>query len=234
MILQECLDKLARGKLGNLAVCSGGKVRSDQIPKIVDAINEALDRIYSELPIKENSVIVELYEGRVDYEITSEHSFRKATGDIHDPYEFYIRDTEYRPFEDDILTITEIWDDLERKRPLNDPENPLTVYTPETNRIIVEHTIDNRILNVVYRAKHKLLTPDLLTTKVDLPTNLYGALFSYIAYLVHSDLNTEIAVQNAQKYLSEYQTIINQIIQNGTLNSDKLVMDSKFYKRGWV
>ena len=100
MILQECLDKLARGKLGNLAVSSGGKINPTQIPKIVDAINEALDRLHTVLPLKEKSVLLELYEGRTEYELTSEHSFRKATGTIYDPYNFYIRDTEYQPFED--------------------------------------------------------------------------------------------------------------------------------------
>lgn len=234
MILQECLDKLARGKLGNLAVSSGGKINPTQIPKIVDAINEALDRLHTVLPLKEKSVLLELYEGRTEYELTSEHSFRKATGTIYDPYNFYIRDTDYQPFEDDILTVIEVWDDLDRKRPINDPESPLAIFIPDTTTLIVEYAIDCRVLNVIYRAKHKLLTPDDVTSKVDIPSNLYGALFSYVAYLIHSDLNTENSVQNAQKNLSEYQNIIQEIIQNGTLNPDKLVMNQKFIRRGWV
>lgn len=234
MILQECLDKLARGKIGNLAICENGKIKEKYLPKVIDAINEALLRIYTQLPIKENSVLLELYEGRTEYELTSEHSVRNAKGTIFDPYDYYIRDTEHHPFMDDILVITEVQDDLDRKRSINDPEDPLSVYVPESNLISVNFTNSVRVLNIIYRAKHKLLTLEDLNSKVDLPDNLFGALLSYTAFTIHSDMNTETAVSNAQKYFAEYQNIINEIIQSATLNPDKLVLDYKFIKRGWV
>ena len=47
-------------------------------------------------------------------------------------------------------------------------------------------------------------------------------------------MNTELAVQNSQKYLAEYQNIIQEVIQNGTIAPDKLANGIKFFKRGWV
>ena len=235
MTLQEVLDKLARGKISNLAICEKGKIKSAEIPKVVDAINEALQRLHTVLPIRQKSVIVELYEGRTEYPLTSDHSLRKATGtSIYDPYDYYIMDTEENPFLDDILTIEEVWDDLDRKRPLNDPVSPLAVFTPEHHCISVNYSPDVRVLNVIYRAKHISLTPDTVTDKVDIPSNLYGALLSYTAYLIHSDMNTETAVQNSQKYLAEYKNIIQEVIQNGTITPDKLANGVKFFTRGWV
>ncbi len=234
MNLQECLDVLARGKLSNLSLVSNGKVLEEAIPKVVDAINESLLRLHTQLPIKENSLIVELYEGRTEYPLTSEHSVRNAKGSIYDGFDYYIMDTEANPFVDDILVIQEVWDDLDRERPLNDPIHPLAVFTPEPNFISVNYSPDVRVLNVIYRAKHIILTPDNFTDKVDIPSNLIGALLSYTAYLLYSDLNTEIAVQNSQKYFAEYQNIIQEVIQNGTIAPDKLANGIKFFNRGWV
>lgn len=234
MTLQECLDRLARGKLSNLAICEKGNVKPQEIPRVIDAVNEALERLHTQLPIREKSVIVELYEGRTEYPLTSEHSVRNMKGDIYDEYDYYIMDTEANPFLDDILVIQEVWDDLDRERPLNDPVHPLSVFTPEHNFISVNFSPDVRVLNVIYRAKHISLTADNLPDKVDIPSNLYGALLSYVAYLIHSNMNTELAVQNSQKYLAEYQNIIQEVIQNGTIAPDKLANGIKFFKRGWV
>ena len=234
MTLQEVLDKLARGKISNLAICEKGKIKSAEIPKVVDAVNEALLRLHTVLPLKQSSLIVELYEGRTEYPLTSEHSIRLVEGNRYDPYRYYIMDTPENPFMDDIINIEEVWDDLNRSRPLNDPVCPLAVFTPQHNYISTNISPTGRVLNIIYRAKHISLTSENLTDTVDLPSNLYGALLSYSAYLLHSILNTEIAVQNAQKYLAEYQSIINEVIQNGTITPDKLANGIKFFNRGFA
>ena len=234
MTLDECLKQLALGKLSNLSLAENGEIKTAKKALVVNYLNEALLRLYTQFPIKEKSLIVELYEGRTDYPLTSEHSVRKATGLLTDPFDYYIMDTKENPFQDDILTILSVWDDLDRKRPLNDPENILAVMVPQPNLIQVNVTATGRILNVIYRAKHLILTPDKGTDKVELPANLFGALFSYVAFLVHSSMNTKEAVENAQKYYAEYQNMVNEVIQNQTFTPDKLVLDRKFIKRGWV
>ena len=234
MNLQECLNKLARGKISNLAFCENGKVKPQHIPKVVDAINEALTRLYSLFPIKEKAVLVELYEGRTDYRLTSEHSWQNFKGDIHDRYDYYIIDTPANPFQDDIQCIIEIHDDLGRARPLNDPDTPLGIMVPETDLIIVQEAIDQRVLQISYRAKHLILSGDDLTSTIQLPERLFGALFSYAAYLLHSDLNTQEAVANSQKYFAEFQSLITEIQINTPFTSDKLVSDRKFIQRGWI
>ena len=234
MTLDECLKQLALGKLSNLSLAEGGQIKTEKKEAIVNYINEALLRLYTQFPIKEKSLIVELYEGRTVYPLTSEHLIRNRKGQITDEYEYYIMDTPDNSFQDDILTIMSVWDDIDRKRPLNDPENILSVMTPQPNVIEVNVTATGRVLNIIYRAKHLILTPTKGTDKVELPANLFGALFSYVAFLVHSSMNTKEAVENAQKYYAEYQNIVNEVIQNQTFTPDKLTLDRKFIKRGWV
>ena len=52
MTLQECLDRLARGKLSNLAICEKGSVKPQEIPRVIDAVNDGTlteDRINESL-----------------------------------------------------------------------------------------------------------------------------------------------------------------------------------------
>lgn len=237
MTLQECLDILARGRLSNLSICDNGHVKESFIPKVIDAINEALQNLYITFPLKEKSVSIELVEGKTDYKLTSEHSWLKRQEDenhLYDRWDYYVIDTEENPFKDDILCIMEVWDDLQRRRSINDPDDPLGIYIPEENFIIVKTSEDGLLLNIAYRAKHNNLTINDLTAKVDIPECLNNALFSYVAYLIHSDMNTEQAVANAQKYYMDYQNIINNLKMYGFLSPDKLVSDIKFFTGGWV
>lgn len=234
MTLQECLDRLARGKISNLSICEKGKIKEQALPRVIDALNEALLRLYTVLPLKQNSLIIKLYEGRTEYPLTSAHSITLLEGNRYDPYKYYVMDTLENPFLDDIINIEEVFDDLNRHRPLNDPTCSLSVYTPQHNFISTPISPTGRLLNIIYRAKHTVITPMDLLCEIDIPDNLQGALLSYVAYMLHSTLNTELAVQNSQKYLAEYQSIVNEVIQNGTITPDKLVNGIKFFKRGFV
>lgn len=225
---------MARGKVHNLSLCEAGSFKEAALPRVIDAINEAIIRLYSQFPVKEKGLVVELCEGRTEYYLNSEHSWLNAKGDVWDKWDYYIIDTKEHPFEDDIQQILEIYDDLERKRPLNDPDNPLGIMVPEPNLIIVRAGLVHRVLNIIYRAKHKILTAEDLDKRIELPESLHGALLSYAAYLLHSEMNTENAVQNAQKYFAEYQNILNELIQNSVFTPDKLISDFKFIKRGFV
>lgn len=235
MNLQECLDKLARGKLSNLSISRNGKIITENIPSVVDAINETLIKLYTIFPIKEKAVVIELAEGKSDYILSSEHSWKYRTeGNIYNEWDYYIIDSDSNPFMDDIINVLEIKDGCCRNRPLNDPDSPLGIYIPEQNLIIVKHIHPHKHLDIIYKAKPIPLDASDLQAKIDLPEFLFAALFSYVAYLIHSNLNTEVAVSNAQKYLAEYQSIVSEIQINGPFTADKLVSDKKFIKRGWV
>lgn len=239
MTLEECLNQLARGRLSNLAICEGGRIKEGNFLKVIDAVNEGMTKLYSIFPIKEKQLLIELLEGRTDYPLTSEHSlrnfkFQDVPKEEVNHWDYYIRDTDEHPFEDDILQIMEVWDDLDRKRPLNDPDSPLAVFTPEPNLLIVNFSVWGRVLNVVYKVKYLPLTKDDLNKELEIPEFLNAALMSYVAYLIHSQINTQEAVANAQKYLSEYQAIVNEINLSGLFTPDKLISNKKFIKRGWV
>ena len=231
MILREYLNKLARGKLSNLSLASGGFIRDDSVYKVVDALNEGLNRIYTALPIKTNEVHL-LYSPEVKkYTLSSEHSVSKGI----DPLTFYVKDGEYAPFKDNILTILSIKDNLGNILPTNTPDHPSSVSISYPN-ILGIPLLDEKVteLTILYKETPQFLDEKSFESEIEIPDNLQGALLNYAAYLIHNDMNTQEAVANAQKYLSEYQAIISQIISENTVQGRVLHSPSKFYSRGFV
>ena len=49
---------------------------------------------------------------------------------------------------------------------------------------------------------------------IELPLSLIPAIRAYVAYVIHMNMNTENAVQNAQKYLQQYNLILAENIES--------------------
>lgn len=205
MNLQECLNKLGRGKLSNLSICFGGYVKPEHLEKVVDAVNEALLRLYTAIPIKEDHKTLSIEPGIDTYEL-----------------------------DEDMLTVTKVWDNLGRPYAINNPEEPEHVWVSGYKFIVGKLPEDTQWFEIVYRAKHKPLSVEALEDEIEIPENLVGALCDYVAYLIHGDMNTQEAVGNAQKYLAEYQSIVNEVIQQSTINPEAILVNRKFIDRGFV
>lgn len=205
MNLQECLNKLGRGKISNLSLCQGGYVKPEHMEKVIDAINEALLRLYTAIPIKEAHKTLSIESGIDTYKL-----------------------------DDDMLTVTKVFDNIGRPYAINNPEEPLHIWVSGYRFIIGKLPEDVEYFDLIYRVKHKELCIEELGDEVEVPENLQGALYAYVAYLLHNDMNTKEAVENAQKYLMEYQAIIDSVIQQGTINPEAILLNAKFRDRGFV
>lgn len=231
MILREYLNKLARGKLSNLSLASGGFIRDDSVYKVVDAINESLNRIYTALPIKINEVSLIYSPEITKYILSSEHSVLNG----EDTTQFYLKDSEDAPFKDNILSILSIKDNLGKLLPLNVSDHPQSISTSYPNVLGIP-LLDKKVteLQILYKESPEFLDETKFEDEIDIPDNLQSAVLSYTAYLIHSDMNTQEALANSQKYLTEYQSIINQLITENTIQGRVLHSPSKFYSRGFV
>ena len=116
--------------------------------------------------------------------------------------------------------------------PLNDPDEFYNVTTSFYNRIVIPNFKPEWKLQVIYVCKHKELTATKLDEKIDLPESLIPAVCAYVAYMVHNNMNTELSVANANKYLQLYNSIIQENINTDISIYPKETFD-KFHKRGW-
>lgn len=231
MILQECLNQLARGKLSNLALASEGYIKDTFLLKVLDAFNEAYSRVNTALNLNVGRFKIKYTPTVTKYVLTTEHLITNG----ENPEEFYIEEFLEDSFKDDLSSILSIKDNLNNPLPLNSSANVNSLFFSFPNVLSIPKLHkDVKELEILYRKNPKPFDLSSFESEINIPDNALGALFSYTAFLIHSDMNGENAVQNAQKYLSEYQAIINQIISENTIQESIQTVKSKFNARGFV
>ena len=235
MTVRELMKFLSLSELSNLTVTDTKDEEESGIKQkyqnaIVTFIYEGLNKLYANYYLKEDSIYLEVIDGKTRYEITSEHLMGE---DLESDYDHYLWKPGQKPFNNDILRIIRIIDSTGRILPLNNPEKFNSVFTPSYNKIHVNNLNPEWELEIIYAAKHPELSLEE-NTVIELPLQLIPAIRAYVAYLVHMNMNTEIAVTNAQKYLNQYNLIVSENIQSDSAFSSNDSRDCKFVLGGWV
>lgn len=233
MTIKELLKFISISELSNLSLVDNTEecgIKEDKQQTIVEFVTEALNKLYSNFYLKEDSIYVEIIDGKTRYEITSEHLMGK---DLEADYDHYLWKTGDKPFTNDILRIIRIIDSTGNMLPLNNPEKFNSVFTPLFNVIDIQNLSEEHELEIIYASKHPNLSIKENTT-IELPISLIPAVRAYVAYLVHMNMNTDNAVQNAQKYLNQYNLIITENIQSDAAFTRVDDRACKFILGGWV
>jgi len=230
-------------------------------------INEALTNLYSRFRLKIDELFLASTESRVDYPITSEHFMDYEDNFWGAPtYEKYLWKNEFKPWEDNLIQILDVYDHHGMKLPMNDFNNPMSVFTPEQHILSIpnhpcgeyaehvvydyindevkvihpsnplEEDINQRTINmvytVVYQCNHTKITSD--TDEIVLPQHLRGLLYSYVAYKIYNNMNTENSVSNAAKFFQEYQLGIQELTQESLIQPEHTLFNDKFSERGFI
>ena len=239
MKVQDCINHLAVGELSNIGwlnLDSQTEFDTEDIKKIIALMNEALTRLYTKFILKTGALFVELQENKTEYILTKEHISNGYDCPDHlgmPDYNKYIRPMSGKPFEDDIIKILTVTLSSGINLPLNNSSNPVSVYTPSFNVLQVPLPFSHGVLAVTYQANHFKLNEKELNKEMELPESLYGALYAYVAYLAYSNINTQEAVQNSQKYFALYTDIINDNVLMDTVNQSNSQTNVKFQMNGW-
>lgn len=237
-LLAELYADLSYEELSNLSlsVDGGGTIKEESRPKIVGYLNEGLLRLYARFVLKEQDVLIQMYD-----HITNYHLLKKYAQSQQEPEAegyFYIQDLMGEPFEEDVIKILEVRNSLGWKYPLNDSGNPRSLYTPQNNVLQVPEPLHDSQISVMYQARHKPITIDDAqgenVTGIDLPDILYGALRAFIAYKVFSHMNTQESTAKSQEHLANYEAICMDAVEHDLVNTSIASTNTKFEQRGFV
>lgn len=232
--LREVFTALTFGELSQYAVggYANGEIAKADIPKVLAAINRGINQIQLDLSIHENTVRVYLREGILTYHLHSKHSMVNGT----DPY-LYIDDSQYAPFEDDVLRIREVFNKGGTPYPLNMRNNVDTLYVPSHNVIQHPYAKEGDILGVVYSRFTKPLVATTMTAAkriyLPIPDYTLNALYAYVAAHMTAGITTNQEISDSQSWKQAYEGIITKlqytpaIPENGYHNT-------KLPDRGWV
>jgi hypothetical protein len=115
--------------------------------------------------------------------------------------------------------------------PINDDNDPNSVYTPNTGTLLIPYPKDNQILSVVYKANSIMYTSDDLEKELDIEPQYISLLVMYIGYLAN------LALESGQGQSMMLLTMFNQacadIVTHG-LHTTNVVINDKLNVRGFV
>lgn len=129
----------------------------------------------------------------------------------------------------------EVFTSTNHRLSLNNHSDYWSLYTPSFDILQVPYPIEGMALSVIYQARHPVLDFEKCPEQeINLPFVLEPAMKAYVAYLVYSQMNTEEAVANAQKYLAQYNNIIQDVIDQDVISNSYSQTNTKFEQGGWI
>lgn len=236
MNLQNFCKKLANGRLSNTFLMEESEgtntIKVVHRRKVIDAINEGLLRLYTRFVLNEKDVVIALRDHITTYRLNSLYSetLYPQPG-VEVPY---ILDIPGEVFINDVLKILTVYDFEGNELPLNDVNNPNSVFSPRFDTVQIPEPKTGLLINVVYQAKHIELSVDSPLEEIILPDTLYGALEAYVAHLLFSDVNTDDAKIKSDKQLIKYEQICSEVLQTDIVSSTVVNTNFKFNARGWI
>lgn len=238
MKILELFQRLSYGELSNLALANdgAGSIQDASHAKLIHYTNEALLRLHSRFILEEASLFIEQVGSITSYPLLPQYAASNVAS--AETYKF-IKDTIGDPFLNDVIKILRISDESGFIFPLNDDEDPNSLFTPRPNVLQIPLPQNTVTLVVYYQARHKLLNAALtgvnLTNQTfDIPFTLEGALQNYIAHLVYSHMNGQENLLKSQEYGAKYETICAGIEKMDLVNQSIATTNTRFDLGGWV
>lgn len=238
MKIVDLFRQLSYGKLSNLAISNegSGEIVKEKWPQLVQYTNEALLALHSRFLLSEKTLLIELVNHITNYHLRRKYA-ETSGSDVDWPY---IKDLPNEPFEEDLIRVLQVFDSEGRLLPLNDVENPRSLFTPQPNILQVPNPVGGTEICLVYQATHRRLDdrldgPDnILDQQIDLPIYLENPLALYIAYKVFSDMNGQENIIKGQEYLAAYEAACLEIEHRDLVNQTYHTSHSKLEQRGFV
>ena len=148
------------------------------------------------------------------------------------PYK-YIQDSAIFPFENVVLKIENIVDELGVCLPFNQSNVTGSIANPTYNSIQIPSPSADNAVGVTYRAAHSIiLVPNLRPsqTEIDMPLSLMQPLLLFVAHRAYASIADEMEVSN--NFLIKYEKECADIKALGLINSDQL-LNKKLENSGW-
>lgn len=233
MQVSDILKKLSYEHLRNLSMSTAvpGEIRESDRPTIIGYINDGLNRIYSRFNLLERQLIINQYAHITNYHFSKLYALHNTDRPV-DNYP-YILDLPAEQFNDDFVRVLAVTDEY-GERPLNDKDNPRSVYTPYPNVIQVPEPKENHPISVVYQATHPRLELSVTTAALQIPVVLEAPLLSIVASFVYRDMNTQDTTTKSQQHELQFETACKELEEKGNASISSYNAGHKFHERGFV
>lgn len=230
MLLSEIKEYLAYGELSQLHV---GEFLTDNthLPKLITNVNLGLIELHKRFPVKTSEVVVQLWDHISEYTIhSSKAQSNKPEG--ANEWAYYVQDSIYYPFRDDILQILQVFNEDGMEIPLNDENLQYSVFTSGHNVIHHPYSDNENVITLIYKCiAPKIALDSDDTVEVDIPASMTEALLNYVAYRTFAGINMNSA--ETVNYYAKFEASC-ALINNMGLTHRSQNTNMKLEERGWV
>jgi hypothetical protein len=231
MLLSEFKEYLSYGELSQL---NAGALLTDatQYQRLITSINLGLIELYKRFPIKTSEVVIQLHEEITNYVIHSSNAeSQMPIGGDSDAY--YVKDSSYYPFRDDILLIVQVFNEDGMEIPLNDENKQYSLFTSSHNSIQHPYPDDDNAITVLYHCIAPKLAVESTddSVDIDIPQQFTEALLNYVAYRMFASINMNSA--EATNYYAKFETSCAMVTNLGLIQKSNTT-NMKLEDSGWV
>ena len=227
--VSEYLNDLALGHLANLSMAENGYIRVSDEGRIITAMNNALSRMFTRLPLSEKEVTIIMKPHITTYLLNSRYSIPHGDPSIEDKYIF----DPVEKFGDDVIQVISAWDEFSGFRPLNIPASPYSIYTPNQTTLDVPVVLDGIYLHVAYQASHPKLRTKEDTVDIGSPA-LDTPFLHLVSSLVYGSIGSAEATQQSGRHYSIYDASIKEMEEKGYFTQANYLGGRQFRLKGWV
>lgn len=235
MNLNDLFQDLALGELSNMAMSENGTIIPDKRINITNYANEGMLALCSRFILIERTMLIEMREAKTNYHLLRRYAMSQYSED-NPPDRFdlpYIFDSVGEPFEEDVIKILSVYNSFGQRIPLNDLNDPLSVFSPQSTVLQVPYPIPAQALTLEYQAKHRKLDHCDCDMEIELPEVLHRALKAYIASKAYMHMNTQEMTAKGQEHSLTYEAICLEVVEKDLVNTSSQTTNTKFAKRGF-
>ena len=230
MLLSELKEYLAYGELSQLHP-GALFTDDDQVAKLISHVNLGLIELYKRFPMKTSEVVIQLAQHITEYTIHSS----KAESNMPlngNPVYYYVKDSVYYPYRDDLLSIVEVFNEDGMEIPLNDKNMRYSLFTTGHNVIQHPYPENENVITVVYKCiAPKLALDSPGETEVDIPAQFIEPMLNYITYRMFAAINMNSP--EATNYYAKFEASC-ALINNLGLSHRPSNTNMRLENSGWV
>lgn len=238
ILLSDIFRQLEHGELNQFSM-SGEIDGSEGIqpgdwPILIDHINLALTNMHTRLALSEREVTIQLYEELSFYRLDSKYAQSNGSS-VEDPK--YIVDTVERPFQDNVLRIERVTDELGTELAINDETSEGSVYLVDYKTLQVSTPSDEITYFIAFRANHPTLDRCTATPQdieVCIPEYCLEPLMFYVASRLYGRSGSEVQKANSLELMQRYEFAILELERRSVLSNLPNKINHKLGDRGWV
>ena len=140
--------------------------------------------------------------------------------------------------DDEFMSIIAAYDSAGEEIPINDDNNPYSVFTVSYNQVQVPLLVDDGHISIIYRKNPKLVTyvdngsGAATEADVPLPVQFLEPLLHYIGYRAHGAVDGNVQAENSTHY-TRYMAACNALEVAGVLTADDTI-SAPVWAKGFV